>query len=606
MPRKQIYTAVKRLVDRYKESAKIFAPFSETHLNLEKLLVNISSMFVNIPAQQVDKQIVVALRQIAKTLRLDSNGFGQYTPEKNQFFVTHSWTTKKLQKYRRFPNFNLAPYFPWTLDRMRSLEVVSFTSIDDLPLAADRDRKTYRKMQIQSSVVIPCATESTSIHVIGFSTSRVGYFHLPDLTKRLQVVGQVFSNAILRKQTDMELRRTHEERHTFEKHLTELAATFVNVPSDQLDRVMETAFGGLGRLLGFNRIEFLQFVADEKHWRITHSWPARTTNPINHSKEMISSWMAGRLTSGKEVCWSKVDDFPREAAQDKRRFKKLDMTSGLMIPHVVNGKTLAAITFASQLPGDRTSSQEYIARFKLITEVIHNALVRREADEELRISRGRLRMLSVYLQEVREQERTRVAREVHDDLGQILTALKIDISAIAKMLPPGEQAQDKLVQSTMERIGTAIKTVQRICTELRPSILTHLGLEAAIKWEAKEFTKRTGIKCEVNIPSKNQLVTNPDLSTALFRIFQEALTNVARHSKAKNVMVSLLRQNRTIRFEVEDNGKGIIESDISSPTALGILGMQERARCFGGDLMIAGHVRKGTHLVVNIPLDAKP
>lgn len=225
-------------------------------------------------------------------------------------------------------------------------------------------------------------------------------------------------------------------------------------------------------------------------------------------------------------------------------------------------------------------------------------------DEELANSRERLRNLTIHLQNIREQERTRIARWIHDELGQVLTTLKLDVFSLIKMSNDNQSQKTALSKSIMDLLDTAIKSVKEISSELRPSILTHLGLAAAIEWEAVEFSKRTGIECEVIIPQEC-LIKDTDLSTALFRIFQEALTNVARHSGSTYVRVELQIKNGFIKLHISDNGKGIKQSQVCSFHSLGLLGMQERARSFGGTCMIMGKKNGGTKLTVNIPSSRK-
>lgn len=225
----------------------------------------------------------------------------------------------------------------------------------------------------------------------------------------------------------------------------------------------------------------------------------------------------------------------------------------------------------------------------------------KKKDEELRISREKLRNLTQHLQTVREGERTRIAQAVHDELGQILTAMKLDISSLLNKGVAEKQIRTSRLKSVLVLLDKAIKTVQKISTELRPSVLTHLGLEAAIEWQSKQFTQRTGIPCDTVFRHEDS-VQNPDLSTALFRILQEALTNVARHARATFVKVELIKHNNSIRLMVEDNGRGISDEETNRPTSVGLLGIQERVHSFGGDFQIIGRDHKGTTLTVTIPL----
>jgi signal transduction histidine kinase len=215
-----------------------------------------------------------------------------------------------------------------------------------------------------------------------------------------------------------------------------------------------------------------------------------------------------------------------------------------------------------------------------------------------------LRELSRYLESVREEERTRMAREIHDELGQVLTALKIDLSWLARRLPPDQELLLAKTGSMYELVGGAIQTVKRIATELRPGVLDDLGLPDAIQWQTQEFGKRTDIKFKFSA-CPEAMILDRDRSTAIFRICQEALTNVVRHADATRVSVSLKKGPGRVSLRIRDNGKGVEESQILDPGAFGLLGMRERARFWGGEVKISGASGKGTVVAVSIPLGKK-
>ena len=228
----------------------------------------------------------------------------------------------------------------------------------------------------------------------------------------------------------------------------------------------------------------------------------------------------------------------------------------------------------------------------------------RRAEAQLRESHERLRQLSVYLQTVREEERTRIAREVHDELGQALTGCKLDLAWIASKLPKEKDLKplQEKTRALVAHIDSTIKMVRRIATELRPGILDHLGLAEALEWQANEFQTRTGIKCDVHA-SLRDLSLDPDLNTAFFRIFQETLTNIIRHAGATQVTVHLKQRDERIILEVKDNGRGISQDEISNTQSMGLLNMRERAGLLGGDFKIApGSGGKGTKVTVSIPI----
>lgn len=226
---------------------------------------------------------------------------------------------------------------------------------------------------------------------------------------------------------------------------------------------------------------------------------------------------------------------------------------------------------------------------------------RRRAEERLRESHEQLRALSVYLQHVREEERTRIAREVHDELGQALTSCKLDLAWLTNRLPKNLKPLIERTRALTAHIDSTIQTVRRIATELRPGILDHLGLVAALEWQANEFQTRTGIKCDVHADFQEPLL-DTELSTTFFRIFQETLTNIIRHAGATHVSVHLNQEEDRLILTVTDNGRGISQADISNPRSMGLLGMKERAALLGGEFSIGpGRGGKGTRATVSIP-----
>lgn len=227
----------------------------------------------------------------------------------------------------------------------------------------------------------------------------------------------------------------------------------------------------------------------------------------------------------------------------------------------------------------------------------------RRNELSLERSRETLRKLAAHLQTVREEQRAEIAREIHDEMGQGLTAMKIDLVRLRSRLEGSESKVTDLLGSLLGSLDATMTAVQRIMAELRPSVLDDLGLAAAIEWLARQFTERTGIACDLDLPD-----AGPDLSqdarTALFRILQESLNNVARHAGATTVMVTLRHGDDSTRLLVEDDGKGISQQEVESPRSFGLLGMRERAAVFGGTLSIRSEAGIGTRVCVTIPMAA--
>jgi PAS domain S-box-containing protein len=226
---------------------------------------------------------------------------------------------------------------------------------------------------------------------------------------------------------------------------------------------------------------------------------------------------------------------------------------------------------------------------------------RKQAEENLRVSQKQLRELALHLESVREDERTNLAREIHDELGQLLTGLKMDTSWMSKRIPQSETSLIGKAEAMGGLIDEAIETVKRVSAQLRPAVLDYLGLAAAIEWQTKELEKHSEISFEFKSHPRD-IVLDRDRSTAIFRICQEALTNVVRHASATKVKVTLKEEPGSVILKVRDNGKGIEKEQLSDPKAFGIIGMRERAYSWGGEVEINGIPGKGTAVVVSIPL----
>jgi len=223
----------------------------------------------------------------------------------------------------------------------------------------------------------------------------------------------------------------------------------------------------------------------------------------------------------------------------------------------------------------------------------------KRAEKELRASSEQLRNLAAHLLSVREEERARISREVHDELGQSLTAVKMDLAWLAGRLPQRNGPVLKRIRATRQLADSIIQSIRRISTELRPAVLD-LGLAAAVEWQVQEFQARSGIQCTVRLLAREEVASNA--STAMFRIFQETLTNVARHAKATRAEVVLQKQRDRLVLLIRDNGRGFDQADPSLSKSLGLLGMRERAAILGGKVNISSAPGKGTTVSAWIPL----
>jgi signal transduction histidine kinase len=297
------------------------------------------------------------------------------------------------------------------------------------------------------------------------------------------------------------------------------------------------------------------------------------------------------------------------------------------VPLHRGGKFLGVLNVLSETAGAFTAGDAGLLR--LFASQAAVAIENAALYEAERSARRQLGDLASYLQTAREKERTRIAREIHDVFGQILTALKMDLSWLSRRLPQDQPQLAAKAVTMSDLVDSAIHTVRRVATELRPGLLDDLGLVAAIEWQAEAFAVRTGIDVELDLggadPTGTQTgvpeeavpypldtvedggadagsATGRDLATAIFRIFQETLTNVGRHAGATHLQVKLETTAGQLLLTVRDNGAGITSEQINDPRSLGLVGMRERARHWGGEVDIQGTPGQGTTVIVRVPL----
>jgi signal transduction histidine kinase len=309
--------------------------------------------------------------------------------------------------------------------------------------------------------------------------------------------------------------------------------------------------------------------------------------------------LPGRVLASGEPEWiidvTKDPNFPRA-----RLAENIGVRAGFAFPILIGREVVGVMEFFSTKAVE--PDKEMLAIMAQIGTQLGRVLERKRALDQSEISQEQLRNLYHRLQEIREEERTRTAREVHDHLSQLLTTIKLEISLLDKKLAQYGPGIQESIQQLLEMSDDAIHSVQRIAMDLRPPILDDLGLAEAIEWQVKEFKTRTGIHCQF-IDQMNGFELDLERSTTLFRIFQETLTNIVRHSQATQVGVKLHVDKVNIILEVRDNGCGITVEQIQNLRSLGLLGMRERAMVWGGYVNIEGVSKGGTLVTINIKKD---
>ncbi len=307
----------------------------------------------------------------------------------------------------------------------------------------------------------------------------------------------------------------------------------------------------------------------------------------------------GRSRAREVIGLTDFDVWPEELARryvdDDRNVMEAKKQKDLEEPVFIQGTSRWCETFKTPILDANGKVLGTTGFARDITE-------RQRMDQELRDQREQLRALAAHVESVREDERVRIAREIHDELGQALTCMSMDLAFLEKLLPAGKGSEKARVRTgaLAEMIKETVKTVRRISSELRPSILDDLGLAAGLEWLGRDFETRTGLKCAVSVP--NNLELSPQKSIVVFRMCQEALTNVVRHAQATQASIDLVEAEGQLTLEVRDNGRGITEKELQSHASFGLLGMRERAALLGGTATITGQAGKGTSVVVQMPL----
>lgn len=235
-----------------------------------------------------------------------------------------------------------------------------------------------------------------------------------------------------------------------------------------------------------------------------------------------------------------------------------------------------------------------------VLTIAHDVTDRRLAELELEASRQQLRALTSRQQRAREDERRAIAREIHDELGQVLTGVKLDVSWVHGHLSDGPPEVVTRLSDALDRLDGTMESVRRIAAQLRPAVLDDLGLVAAIEWLAQQFSRSSGVRCTVVLPPDDPPL-DAEARTSVFRIVQEALTNVARHARARSVSITLSIESRGVRVVIQDDGRGITADEQADPRSLGLLGLRERALASGGTITIRGRSRRGTSVSLWLP-----
>jgi len=310
--------------------------------------------------------------------------------------------------------------------------------------------------------------------------------------------------------------------------------------------------------------------------------------------------LPGRVLDSREPVW--IADITRDPNIPVAKMSHtLGVKSGFAFPIMVDMKVAAVFEFYAE---DVIEPSEQLVKImthvgKHIGEVFH----RKQTEEKIEQSHQNLRNLMTRLEDIREKERIGIAHEIHDELGQTLTGLKLDLAWLKNKLPIKSRKLHERVTAMLSLIDPSINTVRSICSKLRPPVLDDIGLEAAIECSIKELNRRTDIACDYDLNLKNaNALMSDNTKTVIYRIFQEAITNICRHSSADHVCITLSEHENHIEMIIKDNGVGINEDILDDSMSLGLLGVKERARANGGDVVIMNQDTGGVQLIATLPI----
>ena len=598
MENTQPLSAIERLVaaeERLKE-----------RLQFETLLAELSARFVNLPADRIDAEIEDAQRRICEHLDLDRATLWQVCEaEPGMLLLTHLH-----QPPGNLPppeQINAGALLPWVTQKVLAGETVTLSKMTDLPPEAERDRESARVYGAKSDVLVPLSVgEGPVFGMLTFVMMREERNWRETDVTGFKLIAQVFANALARKQGEGAL----QERLRFEELLSNLSARFVNIPPERVDSEIED---GLKQVLEFfqvDRCALLRLLLDKTSWQVTHIACSDHIPPVPVGIELPRSmfpWAYEKLVEKHEVLSiSRLDDLPPEANVDRQTCIEMGIRSCYDIPVLIGG-SFGHVIQLNSITRERDWPEGLFPRLRLLGEIFLNALQRKQAEEAsretetiLRQNATDLRGLAGRLIHAQEEERSHLARELHDDLAQRLTVFAIDVGRLEKQLMGSPAPVREALREMENSIVKISEDVHSLSRQLHPSILDDLGLINAVESECTSFSRREGIDVvfkHENIPR----VIPKDVSLSLYRIIQEGLRNISKHACAEHISVSLKSLDHGVLLSVQDDGIGFDWAEVKENPGLGFSSMRERARLIHGELSIQSQPEKGTVITVRVP-----
>lgn len=397
--------------------------------------------------------------------------------------------------------------------------------------------------------------------------------------------------------------RALDEQLRFERLLSELSSSFVAVAPGALDEAIRHGLQRVGEEMDLDRVSLLTADFAEGPVRRTHVWSRPGLEQATDVERDAFPWIIARLVRGEPTHVVDPDDLPPEAATDRAALLGRGIRSVAVVPLSIEQQPVGALTCTTRRA--RREWHNVVDRIVLLGQVFSNARARQQSDLALRQSHGRIRDLAGQLLKATEEERRRIAREIHDDLSQRIVALGIGLGLLERHLGEVDPALRHRIAELHERISSLGEHTRRLSHELHPAALQVAGLAAALREHCAEFRADTGIAVDLKLgPALDTL--SPDLAVCLYRIAQAALTNVARHSGARRVSVVARIDDGTATLTVSDDGAGFKMATGRDEHGLGLVSMMERARLVGGSVEVRSAPGDGTEVRARVPISGEP
>ncbi len=662
---------LQRRVEEFREKGRQF----EEMIRFEKVLSEISTRLVHLPADQIEREIELGLRRVVKFLGVDRGSVYIFSGDRTRIFRKYFWGMEGIPES--------APVledqkFPWLSRKLQKGELLVIPRVDDLPQEAARDREELKKFRNLSSLVIPLAVGKNIFGAVTFGAVRTERNWPEGLIQRVRLVGEIFASALARKQSEEALRQAELEYRTVAEF------TYDWEYWSNPDGTIRYMSPSCGRITGYSPEEFVNRPslireiilpidrgAWDQHFRESrrgvpsHEIQFRIRKPDGQVRWIEHACQSVRSPQGEFLGYrvSNRDVTERRMAEEAARKKDESLAEAQRIAHMGNwhwnietnelawsdevyrifglhpqefGATYDAfLEFVH--PDDREAVKEAVTRSladpsipygiehrvvrpdhseRIVHErgevtfddggrpirmigTVQDITERKRAEELIQRSQEELRRLSVQLLSVQEEERKRIARELHDGIGQSLSAMKFLLENrlhwMEKNFPPGNLRD---LESMVPMIQNAIEEVRRIQSDLRPPILDDLGILATISWFCREYQGIYGsIRVQRQLAVEEDEVP-PPLKTVIYRVLQEAMNNVAKHSRATKILLSLRKVGDCLELVIQDNGVGVeLDRIISRKTekyGLGLSSMRERTELSGGFFSVQSGKGKGT------------